>query len=307
MNTLINTPINTTINYDDDDNINNIVPFKILFVENKQNKYHYETYRVDKYKINEYGKLFDESIINKLNLNINYTAQDIYTLFEMKTIKCNDLFEYLEYRDVFNNYTEWIIMLKKIFNLLDIKDYTSIVKKTNIGVCLNLKHENDDESDSNDNSDNDDNDNTSDNDEINIKKLHDNLIDIFSEIGIIIKDKSNKFINPSFFRIFGVGGNYNMKNINNVNMINQPYESHNIIKTKKDINFNEFFSGKSNGRIIRYLKIYKMIPIKDNYDKNDFKKELIDTGFVEIKKNNIYYKKDCLDDLKEWISEKILK
>lgn len=253
----------------------NELAFKILFTENKRNKYRYETYKIDKNKLKEYGMYLDKNIFNKININVEYTAKDIYTLFEKKTPAFKDLIDYLKYRDVFNDYSEWIIMLKKVLDLLNINDYTTIVKKTNIGVCLDLKQENSDNSNS--------------------EKLHKSLINILGEIGVIIKDKSNKFINPSFFKIFGIDNNNIIEN-----------KQTKIIKNKKDINFNEFFPGKTNGRIVRYLKIYKMIPIKDNYDKNDFKEELIDTGFVEVKKNEIYYKKECLDDLKEWISDMIL-
>lgn len=272
---------------------NNELAFKILFTENKRSKYRYETYKIDKNKVKEYGMYLDENIFNKININVEYTVKDIYTLFEKKIPEFKDLIDYLKYRDVFNNYSEWIVMLKKIFELLNINDYTTIVKKTNIGVCLDLKQDTNTQSDESDSveSDSDDSKSESNTNE----ELQKKLINILSEVGVIIKDKSNKFINPSFFKIFGIDSNTIIEN-----------KQTKIIKNKKDINFNEFFPGKSNGRIVRYLKIYKMIPIKNNYDKNDFKEELIDTGFVEVKKNEIYYKKECLDDLKEWISDMIL-
>lgn len=274
---------------------NNELAFKILFTENKRSKYRYETYKIDKNKVKEYGIYLDENIFNKININVEYTVKDIYILFEKKIPEFKDLIDYLKYRDVFNNYSEWIIMLKKIFELLNINDYTTIVKKTNIGVCLDLKQNQSDKSES-DNSNDEESDSEESESESNTnEELQKKLINILSEVGVIIKDKSNKFINPSFFKIFGIDSNTIIEN-----------KQTKVIKNKKDINFNEFFPGKSNGRIVRYLKIYKMIPIKNNYDKNDFKEELIDTGFVEVKKNEIYYKKECLDDLKEWISEMIL-
>ena len=122
------------------------------------------------------------------------------------------------------------------------------------------------------------------------------VFDIFSEIGIVIKDKTDKHINPSMFEVFGINGD-NIKTIK---------KSVKIIKDKTDIDFNEFFPGKSNGRIVRYLKIYKVLPNKTNYEKNDFKKELIDTGFVEVKGSVVYYTKEHLEDLKKWITNKIL-
>lgn len=252
----------------------NEIIYKILFDENKKDKYRYNTYRINKVRLNEYGKYLDKNIVDKLNVNVEYTVNDIYTIFEKQipaeqTFK--DLINYLEYRDVFHNYTEWIIMLKKILELLHINDYTILVKKTNIGVCLDLNS-----------------------DEQSVKELHHLLVDVFAEIGVIIKDKISGNINPSFFKIFGI--NEDIK-------IDKPTK---IITTKKDINFNEFFPGKSNGRIVRYLKIFKMIPTKPDYDKNVFRKELLDTGFVEVKKNEIYYKKECIDGLKQWIADKIL-
>lgn len=274
--------------------------FKTLFVENKRDKYRYETYKVDKNKLKEYGKYLNECIVSKLNVNVDYNVKDIYTIFEKKIPEkenIKDLFEYLTFRDVFNNYTEWIILLKKIFELLNITDHTYLVKDTPMGVYLDFK--NDKSSESNESSESDESlEGLSVDKKVDDKNnsLWNVLYDIFSEIGIVIKDKSNKRINPSMFEIFGISKN----KVNVIPKVNK------VIKEKKDIDFNEFFPGKSNGRIVRYLKIYKMIPNKDDYDKSDFKKDLIDTGFVEIKKNEIYYIKDYLDDLKEWISDKIL-
>lgn len=267
--------------------------FKTLFIENKRDKYRYETYKVDKNKLKEYGKYLDENIVNKLNVNVDYNVKDIYSLFEKKIPEYKDLFEYLTFRDVFNNYKEWIILLKKIFSLLNITDHTYLVKNTPMGVCLDFKKTEQETSEEESETLED-----SSEDEGNIDKndLWNVLYDIFSEIGITIKDKSNKHINPSMFEVFGI----NKDNVNITPNTNK------VIKNKKDINFNEFFPGKSNGRIVRYLKIYKMIPHKADYDKNDFKKDLIDSGFVEVKKKEIYYLKDCLDDLKEWITNKIL-
>lgn len=278
--------------------------FKTLFVENKRDKYRYETYKVDKNKLKEYGKYLNECIVSKLNVNVDYNVKDIYTIFEKKIPEkenIKDLFEYLTFRDVFNNYTEWIILLKKIFELLNITDHTYLVKDTPMGVYLDFK--NDKSSESNESSESSESleglsvdKKIDDNNSEKYNSLWNVLYDIFSEIGIVIKDKSNRRINPSMFEIFGISKN----KVNVIPKVNK------VIKEKKDIDFNEFFPGKSNGRIVRYLKIYKMIPNKDDYDKSDFKKDLIDTGFVEIKKNEIYYIKDYLDDLKEWISDKIL-
>lgn len=267
--------------------------FKTLFIENKRDKYRYETYKVDKNKLKEYGKYLDENIVNKLNVNVDYNVKDIYSLFEKKIPEYKNLFDYLTFRDVFNNYKEWIILLKKIFSLLNITDHTYLVKNTPMGVCLDFKKTDKETSEEESETLED-----SSEDEENIDKndLWNVLCDIFSEIGITIKDKSNKHINPSMFEVFGI-------NKDNVNIISN---TNKVIKNKKDINFNEFFPGKSNGRIVRYLKIYKMIPHKTDYDKNDFKKDLIDSGFVEVKKKEIYYLKDYLDDLKEWITNKIL-
>lgn len=275
--------------------------FKTLFVENKRDKYRYETYKVDKNKLKEYGKYLNENVVSKLNVNVDYTVNDIYTLFEKKIPEYKDLFDYLTFRDVFNNYTEWIILLKKVFNLLNITDYTLLVKNTPMGVCLDInfneKGESSDESSENSESSESLEGLTVDKEVVNkTNELWKVLYDIFSEIGIVIKDKSNKHINPSMFEIFGI-------NKDKVSVMPKPVK---VIKNKKDINFNEFFPGKSNGRIVRYLKIYKMIPNKTDYDKNDFRKDLIDTGFVEVKGSVMYYIKDKLDDLKEWITDKIL-
>jgi hypothetical protein len=304
--------------------------FKTLFVENKRDKYRYETYKVDKNKLNKYGKYLNKDVVSKLNVNISYTFKDIYNLFEKDIPEYKNLFEYLAIRDVFNNYTEWIILLKKVFNKLHVTDPTYLIKTTPIGVYLDIKvediKENSEESEENSEENSNDSlegisikksesegeesdeeseeesegdDNTENSNEVSNKKLEeisDVIFDIFSEIGIVIKDKTDKHINPSMFEVFGI----NESNIKTIK------KSAKIIKDKTDIDFNEFFPGKSNGRIVRYLKIYKALPNKTNYEKNDFKKELIDTGFVEVKGSVVYYIKEHLEDLKKWVASKIL-
>ena len=307
--------------------------FKTLFTENKRDKYRYETYKVDKNKLKEYGKYLNKDIVSKLNVNISYTVKDIYALFEKDIPEYKNLFEYLAIRDIFNNYTEWIILLKKVFNKLHVTDPTYLIKTTPIGVYLDIKEEDikensekdseeesDEESEGEENSEEEslegisikkgedeeseeeseeEEDSEEENNETSNKSLEeisDVIFSIFSEIGIVIKDKTDKHINPSMFEVFGI-------NENNVKTIKK---SAKIIKDKTDIDFNEFFPGKSNGRIVRYLKIYKALPNKTNYEKNDFKKELIDTGFVEVKGGVVYYIKEHLEDLKKWVADKIL-
>ena len=317
-------------------NINKFI-FKTLFVENKRDKYRYETYKVDKNRLSKYGKYLDKSIVSKLNVNISYTVKDIYALFEKDIPEYKNLFEYLTFRDVFNNYTEWIILLKKVFNKLHVTDPTYLIKTTPIGVYLDIKEEDikkgedseeenseDEENSEEENSEEENSEeesleglsikkpegeeseeeeeseeNTENSNEVftkSLEEISDVIFSIFSEIGIVIKDKSDKHINPSMFEVFGINGD-NVKTIK---------KSAKIIKDKTDIDFNEFFPGKSNGRIVRYLKIYKALPNKTNYEKNDFKKELIDTGFVEVKGSVVYYIKEHLEDLKKWVAAKIL-
>lgn len=312
-------------------NINKFI-FKTLFVENKRDKYRYETYKVDKNKLSKYGKYLDKNIVSKLNVNISYTVKDIYALLEKDIPEYKNLFEYLAFRDVFNNYTEWIILLKKVFNKLHVTDPTYLIKTTPIGVYLDIKEEDikekseeeeslegisikkseenseaeensegeeeseeSDEDSKEEESDEDSEENTE-NSNKSLEEISDVIFNIFSEIGIVIKDKSDKHINPSMFEIFGI----------NKNSVKTIKKSAKIIKDKTDIDFNEFFPGKSNGRIVRYLKIYKALPNKTNYEKNDFKKELIDTGFVEVKGGVVYYTKEHLEDLKKWVASKIL-
>lgn len=300
-------------------NTNNFI-FKTLFVENKRDKYRYETYKVDKNKLHEYGKYLNESIVSKLNVNTSYTVKDIYNLFEKDIPEYKNLFEYLAVRDVFNNYTEWIILLKKVFNKLHVTDPTYLIKTTPIGVYLDIKVEDikenskkseeeesleglsikkvegEEEFDENSEEEEESEEENTENSNKNLEEISDVIFSIFSEIGIVIKDKTDKHINPSMFEVFGI----------NKNSVKTIKKSAKIIKDKTDIDFNEFFPGKSNGRIVRYLKIYKALPNKTNYEKNDFKKELIDTGFVEVKGGVVYYIKEHLEDLKKWITNKIL-
>lgn len=239
---------------------------KVLFEENKRDKYRYETYRINKNILNSFGKYYPEHVIDKINTNVDYNVDDIYIILERETKKdFKDLFDYLSYRDIFNNYSHWISLLKTIFEKGGVKDYTYLVKDSQLGVVISDSIT-----------------------EIKGEILED-IIKTFSEIGIIQKD--GRIINPSFWEIFGFKGKKPNKN---------------IITEKNDINFNEFFPGKSNGKIVRYLKIYKQIPNKNNYDKKTFKEELLATGYVEQRKNDLYYIKEHLPALREWITDKII-
>lgn len=241
---------------------------KVLFEENKRDKYRYETYRINKGILNSFKKYYDTCVIDKINTNVDYNVDDIRIILEKEVKKdFKDLFDYLDYRDVFNNYSHWISLLKTIFEKGGVKDYTYLVKDSPLGVVIS--------------------DNIT---EIKGETLED-IVKVFSEIGIIQKDDHGKIINPSFWEIFG----FKSKKPNS-----------NIILEKNDINFNEFFPGKSNGKIVRYLKVYKQIPNKNNYDKKTFKEELLATGYVEQRKNDLYYIKEHLPALKEWITNKIL-
>lgn len=241
---------------------------KVLFEENKRDKYRYETYRINKNILHQFSKYYPAEIIEKINTNVDYNVDDIYIILEKEVRKdFKDLFDYLNYRDVFNNYSHYTNLLKIIFERGKVLDYTYLVKDSPLGVVI------DDE-----------------NTEIKGETM-DDIVKIFSEIGIIQKDEHGKIINPSFWEIFGFKGK-------------KP--NRNVILDENDINFNEFFPGKSNGRIIRYLKVYKQIPNKNNYDKKAFKEELLATGYVEQRKNDIYYIKEHLPALKEWITKKII-
>lgn len=227
----------------------NLMIYKTIFIENDQDKYKYETYKVNQDKLKEYGKYLDKNIIKKIKANSEYTVDELYDILNREKPHYSDFFEYLIFRDIFNNYTEWILLLKKVLNDIDI---TKLMKN----------NEN----------------------EIETNKNTNVLLPIFAEIGISEKD-DNKKINKNMLEYFGV---------------KKPEE-------KPDVNFDEFFPGKSNGKVVRYLKIYKKILNKKEYTKNDFKNDLINTGFVYVKKDEIYYLKEHLDDLKDWIKDKILK
>lgn len=241
---------------------------KVLFEENKRDKYRFETYKVNKNALTQFGKYYPKHIVEKINTNVEYNIDDLRIILEKEVKKdFKDLFDYLSYRDIFNNYVEWLSLLKLVFEKGGVKDYTYLSKDSPLGVMISDSIT-----------------------EIKGETLE-NIIKIFSEIGIIQKDDHGKLINPSFWEIFGFKGK-------------KP--NRNIVLEKNDINFNEFFPGKSNGRIIRYLKVYKQIPNKNNYDKKTFKEELLATGYVEQRKNDLYYIKEHLPALKEWITDKII-
>ena len=267
--------------------------YSLFFKDNKKDKYKTESYRIDKNKLNGLKMFFDNNIIDKINTSMTYTYKDIHKLFEDNIIDSFDnIFDYLKYRDIFNKNKPYIEMLKNILdncNLSDDYDLSSYVSNNSYTMPIlqikklfknNISEDSDDDS------------------KLNEEEQYNVFCEIFSQLGIISRDPKTCIINPSFYKLFKVES----KNTP------EDYKTNHDIKTIKDINFNEFFPGKSNGRIIRYLKIYKVIPNKGNtYTKEKFKEELLALPYVEVKKNEIYYKKDMLDGLKEWIADKILK
>ena len=261
--------------------------YSLFFKDNKKDKYKTESYRIDKNKLNGLKIFFDNNIIDKINTSMTYTYKDIHKLFEDNLIDSFDnIFDYLKYRDIFNKNKPYIEMLKNILDNCKLSDDYDLSGYVSAGAytmpILQIKKlfENNEEKHDDE------------------EEQYNVFCEIFSQLGIISRDQKSCIINPSFYKILKVEGK----------KPSEEYKTNHDVKTIKDINFNEFFPGKSNGRIIRYLKIYKVIPNKGNtYTKEKFKEELLALPYVEVKKNEIYYKKDMLDGLKEWIADKILK
>lgn len=118
------------------------------------------------------------------------------------------------------------------------------------------------------------------------------LILLFRELGIISKDKRTSKINPEFTKYF-------IK----YNQVIKP------ILNEIQIDFDYFEPKKTNGRIIRPLKLLKVIneqsPNRKNTTKKELLEELIASDFIEISKQDrqtyYYIKKGLTDDFHKWL------
>lgn len=118
------------------------------------------------------------------------------------------------------------------------------------------------------------------------------LILLFRELGIISKDKRTSKINPEFTKYF-------IK----YNQVIKP------ILNEIQIDFDYFEPKKTNGRIIRPLKLLKVIneqsPNRKNTTKKELLEELISSDFIEISKQDrqtyYYIKKGLTDDFHKWL------
>lgn len=120
------------------------------------------------------------------------------------------------------------------------------------------------------------------------------LINLFKELGIVSKDKRTNNLNPDFINYFK-------------NKTQEKRET----KQEIEIDFNYFEPKKTNGRIIRPLKLLKLIKDtteKNNLTKQDLIDDLIESGFIQESKQNkqtyYYIKKGMLEDFHEWLKNK---
>lgn len=129
------------------------------------------------------------------------------------------------------------------------------------------------------------------------------LILLFREFGIISKDKRTNKINPEYKKYFIKSNNHQ----------NDDIQSNQIIKpilNEPQIDFDYFEPKKTNGRIIRPLKLLKIIKEQRNKDIN--KKQLLDdlitSEYIEISKQDrqtyYYIKKGVIDDFHKWLIKK---
>ena len=124
------------------------------------------------------------------------------------------------------------------------------------------------------------------------------LILLFRELGIISKDKRTNKINPEYKKYFIKPNNPQS------NQIIKP------ILNEPQIDFDYFEPKKTNGRIIRPLKLLKII--KEQGSKDITKKQLLDdltsSEYIEMSKQDrqtyYYIKKGVIDDFHKWLINK---
>lgn len=289
--------------------LNNIL--KSCLIPSNKNEFKFIEYKIDIKKL--YGlcdifnvdfKKFDNILTNK-----NYiTQQQINEIFNNSF---DNVFEIIDSKII--NSTQYDKeLLKELLKIIDFTTSEAINRKTNSIDFLKLFEEithktisNNEQSNNNsddkqestteeDNSDDKQESTTEDYDDNDTKASHNNsikyLILLFREFGIISKDKRTNKINPEYSKYF-IKSNQTIKPILN----------------ELQIDFDYFEPKKTNGRIIRPLKLLKII--KEQGKKNITKKQLLDdlmsSEYIEISKQDrqtyYYIKKGITDDFHKWL------
>lgn len=292
--------------------VNNIL--KASLIPSNKSEFKFLEYKIDIKKIYGLCELFNIDI-KKFNDFLKYnnkiTQQQLNEIFKNS---CNNIFENID--SIITNQIEYDKeLLKELFKIFDFSSSESINQQTNsidflklfeeithktISKNLSLSDETISEEDET-NSDNyqlsDQQEETNDQQNNGIKYL----ILLFREFGIISKDKRTNKINPEYKKYFKTTITSEATNKTIKPVLNEI-----------QIDFDYFEPKKTNGRIIRPLKLLKIIkeksPSNQNIDKKQLLEDLTTSEYIETSKQDrqtyYYIKKGVIDDFHKWLMKK---
>ena len=299
--------------------------FKSSLMPSNKNEFKFVEYKIDYPKLIGLCELFDVNV-DKFNVSITDTKHITQKqINEFLNIPSNDLFKILDSKVIDTN-TYDRELIKEIFKKIDFTRSEAINSATNSIDFLKLFEELTHKQVTNESkisqqsnqttsetSEEDEEDEDTQSDQSNEEEQQNNesqrsnqpnglkyLIRLFKNLGIISKDKRTNKINPEYQIYFIKEDN------NKANKTNQQTNDLNEIK----IDFTYFEPKKTNGRILRPLKLLKVIKEQGRQPitKTQLINDLIQSDFIETSKQDkqIYYyiKRGASDNFHKWLINK---
>jgi hypothetical protein len=284
-----------------------------------KNEFKYVEYKIDYPKLIGLCELFDVNV-DKFNVSITDTKHITQKqINEFLNIPSNDLFKILDSKIIDTN-TYDRELIKEIFKKIDFTRSEAINSATNSIDFLKLFEELTHKQVTNESKlSNQSNQTTSettsetseeDEDQQSTEEQPTNkpnglkyLIRLFKNLGIISKDKRTNKINPEY-QIYFIKEDNNKQN----NNLNENQQTNNLNEIK--IDFTYFEPKKTNGRILRPLKLLKIIKEQGRQPitKTQLINDLIQSDFIETSKQDkqIYYyiKRGASDNFHKWLINK---
>ena len=286
--------------------INNIL--KASLIPLNKSEFKFIEYKIDFKKIYGLCELFNIDIKkfdDFLKYNNKITQQQINEIFKFQ---CDDIFENIDSK-ILNSIDYDKELLKELLKNFDfttskainpqttsidfLKLFEEITHKT-LSKNLTFSDETTSETSSDDNQEE-----TTEEEQTTTLKEENNcikhLILLFREFGIVSKDKRTNKINPEYTKYF-----------------KKQEQSLKPILNEIQIDFDYFEPKKTNGRIIRPLKLLKIIkeqsPTSQNITKKQLLEDLTESQFIEISKQDrqtyYYIKKGVIEDFHKWLLKK---